>query len=660
MADNPFLKDRPAKSPPAFNPFLQDAPPPRAEPPGMAEDMLRSAGAGIRRGIEGLAGMAGDVGRAQASLTRRGLLALGAPESVADTVSSVTALPQYLPSSKDVGDFTDPMIGPSYEPQTTQGEYSRTVGEFLPGIVGPGGPVKWAARGATDVLIPALASETAGQLTEGTKYEPWARAGAGLLAGGVAGGAKEELIGRGGAESRAAEIAAEEAARPHGVQLTKGQRSGDVTQQAAEQQMLHGTNGTWAQRRMQAREQENTAALNSAMERVADTTAPTRGTDPVQSGDLLNQQVRGRVADLRQRGGQGITDALNSGIMVDADRLRNLPGSIRQNLAGPVPYIPDIVLGPNTPIANEAMDRIGMFAGQANDPAVREFSLAGAENLRQRISSLQAQPGSNDARALGRIRDHLDEWIDQSVPQGSPVAAELQTARDTYRAGARIDRPRRNERQQPGAKQVSDLALTNHPEDTRRLFTPNDRGTLSSYATDAIERLRQTGATRGEFDQVRGIILDQLNAGFPGKRATRIENFINENPTAARALFTPEELADIGSIGTTSRRLVPDARATNPSKTSYSVVKEMKKAAAQELTGKATAIGGILGGFGGAVAGGAAGLTKNAYDLFRNYQAVSEALAPADRRTLATLIQAAVAKGGARGAAVGSTDERRK
>lgn len=68
------------------------------------------------------------------------------------------------------------------EPQNVAEEYAGTVGEFLPGVIGPGGP----ARKVAQVLLPALASETAGQIARNTgneELEPYAR-----LAGGVGGG----------------------------------------------------------------------------------------------------------------------------------------------------------------------------------------------------------------------------------------------------------------------------------------------------------------------------------------------------------------------------------------------------------------------------------------------------------------------------------------
>src|SRR5260370_42162216 len=97
------------------------------------------------------------------------------------------------PPSSDIRHMIEPVTGPFYEPQTVTGDYARTVGEFVPGMFAPGGALRNAAR---YVVLPALASETAGQATLGTWAEPWARAIAALGIGGA--GAAHRRPPRGG------------------------------------------------------------------------------------------------------------------------------------------------------------------------------------------------------------------------------------------------------------------------------------------------------------------------------------------------------------------------------------------------------------------------------------------------------------------------------
>lgn len=159
---------------------------PTAEPPAAVpwqEDVGKSFMAGVRRGVEGLVGLPGDVGRGQRWLTGKALSAMGADPATIEAAQKYTALTQYLPGSEEISKATGQAIGEPYKPQSTAGEYARNVGEFAPGVVGPGGPARWLGRAATDVIIPGVTSEAAGQVTEGTVLEPYARAVTSLFSG---------------------------------------------------------------------------------------------------------------------------------------------------------------------------------------------------------------------------------------------------------------------------------------------------------------------------------------------------------------------------------------------------------------------------------------------------------------------------------------------
>ncbi|MEN6545603.1 MAG: hypothetical protein ABFE07_06135 [Armatimonadia bacterium] len=85
-----------------------------------------------------------------------------------------------LPSLPSPLDVASSIAAAVPKPQTTAGEYARTIGEFAPAALAPGGVIARTAN----VAVPAVASETAGQLTEGTALEPYARIG-GAIAGGL-------------------------------------------------------------------------------------------------------------------------------------------------------------------------------------------------------------------------------------------------------------------------------------------------------------------------------------------------------------------------------------------------------------------------------------------------------------------------------------------
>jgi hypothetical protein len=88
------------------------------------------------------------------------------------------------PTSDTIKNAIEEKIGPLPEARTVPGQYVQTGAELLPALLGNKGSL---IRGlATQVAVPAIVSETAGQLTKGTAVEPYTRM-LGAVVGGVAG-----------------------------------------------------------------------------------------------------------------------------------------------------------------------------------------------------------------------------------------------------------------------------------------------------------------------------------------------------------------------------------------------------------------------------------------------------------------------------------------
>lgn len=186
-----------------------------------ALDVGASLAAGVGRGVVGLAGLPGTI----QDLANSGLSwATGLPELPRSPLSS-SALQGGL--STVTGGASD------YQPQTTAGEYAGTVGEFLPGAVLPGATMGNALRFG---VLPGLASEGAGQLTEGTWLEPYARVAAALAAPAIPALASRAISPFSGAISpeRQAAVAA---LQREGVPLTAGQQTGSKALQYAEAEL---------------------------------------------------------------------------------------------------------------------------------------------------------------------------------------------------------------------------------------------------------------------------------------------------------------------------------------------------------------------------------------------------------------------------------------
>jgi hypothetical protein len=206
---------------------IQDA----APPVGVLQDVVRSGAAGIGRGVIGLATLPA----AADNLIRRGLMASGVMPTAEDmqaqgAPANVAQRVEYSPlGPRSVLSAADRAVGGAltYDPQTTAGEFAGTVGEFLPGGVVAGAPMVYG-------VVPGVASEAAGQMTEGTAAEPWARLGAAVVAPAVAQvatapffnpGAVSRAVFGSGDPSQERQAAAALLER-FGVPMTAGQRVG--------------------------------------------------------------------------------------------------------------------------------------------------------------------------------------------------------------------------------------------------------------------------------------------------------------------------------------------------------------------------------------------------------------------------------------------------
>lgn len=172
--------------------------------PSKVEDVAKSGASAFARGTADLIGLPGTIGDA---LRGAGQWALSKGY---ETVTGEKPGPDSFFGSNPemeaqmIGGGQNPLGGASlkglisdatggatdYQPQTTEGEYARTGGEFAPAaLAGPGTLLRKAAM----TVVPAFASETAGQLTRGTALEPWARAGGAIAGGLVSAGAANPI-----------------------------------------------------------------------------------------------------------------------------------------------------------------------------------------------------------------------------------------------------------------------------------------------------------------------------------------------------------------------------------------------------------------------------------------------------------------------------------
>jgi hypothetical protein len=170
-----------------------------ARPMSVGEDMLRSGLSGLQRGVVGLIGLPGDV-RDLAAQGFEAATGYELPNMPSWMPAQIGPIPTGSKTSAQYQRAYENFGGPTHTPQTTAGEYAQTAGEFAPAAIGGAGGL--IRRGA-QALIPALASETAGQVTRhvAPEYENAARVGAAIATGGVGARAGASKLPKGAAPS---------------------------------------------------------------------------------------------------------------------------------------------------------------------------------------------------------------------------------------------------------------------------------------------------------------------------------------------------------------------------------------------------------------------------------------------------------------------------
>lgn len=184
-------------------------------------DAGKATGAGLTRGTVGIAGLPGTVG----DLFNQGMTAGGKaigiiPEDWVAPSNSLSGASMTKAMSDLTGGATD------YRGDSRAAKFAGTAAEFLPGAAAFGGmsPSNLLKYG----IMPGVSSEAAGQLTEGSAMEPYARF-AGALAGGILPdllkkGAAKLISPYGGADPERLKLAA--VLDDYGIPISAGQRVG--------------------------------------------------------------------------------------------------------------------------------------------------------------------------------------------------------------------------------------------------------------------------------------------------------------------------------------------------------------------------------------------------------------------------------------------------
>lgn len=379
-----------------------------------ATDVAKSAGVGVGQGVIGMATLPGNI----EGLARAGINAGARLVGVEEPVSPDTFLTNY----NDAKQRVERLTGPFYEPQTTAGKYSRTIGEFAGGA-GTAGAIAKGVRAASGaarvapttttgqkvaaVTVPAVASEAAGQATEGTSLEPWARVGAAVAASRVPNVAARAVT---PAPADPARAAAVQTLERNGVNaLTAGQRTGNERLRWVEDATSMAPGGGARATAMQA-----------------------------QAGDQFTAAALRRAGIQAERATPDVMDTAFRSIGQEYDNLgrsiqnvRTGPGFIRATQSAVREYERRVPDASRVPMIREVADEILQRAATGNLPG--DVFMGFRSNISREARAMKNNPDA--ANALRRIVEALDAQMVRSMPRGTQqqTAAQLRDLNTRYR-----------------------------------------------------------------------------------------------------------------------------------------------------------------------------------------------------------------------------------
>lgn len=448
-------------------------------------DLLKSLGIGAVQGGLGLAGLPGTI----ETLARMGIDR--ASTGLGFQNPNLEASHSPIPDASTLQSGIESYTGPFYQPQTTAGKYARTIGEFLPSALFPAGGI---AGRATNVLAPAVASETGGELTEGTKYEPWARMFGGLLGGVLPQALMRTITPAAPAVTDAVRDAHLQNLENNGVTaLSAGQRTGN----ARLRQIEDAANGMYfsgsriENLQNQASDQFTRAALAHAG------IAAERATP-----DVINQgyQNLGQQFDtLAQRNAMNVDQPLKIQAQSALDDYRQAVPNAMQ-----------------APIVSKLNDDIQAAQG----------TMTGAQyqSWRSQIERVRRNAAGSDphlADALGEMRDSLDDAMSRSAsPQDQ---AAWQHARGQYRNLLVLDKAARGAGEASANGVISPAKLQSAARSIYKGRQRSDLENLGSSGVAVMNPLKSSGTAERSLAQ-KVLALGTL---------PELTFLMTQNPTAA-------------------------------------------------------------------------------------------------------------------------------
>lgn len=403
------------------------------------------------------------------------------------------------------------------------------------------------------------------------------------------------------------------------IPLTRGQTTGNTTQQAREEALLQGTRGDAAQQIMQSARNSQNEAIQAAATRIgADISGASlaRMVPASEAGEITLNAVRRAAEDLRTNAQMLYQRAEDINPTISANSADFLPQNVAYHLVNGTDFTLSAAEHPTAFRALRLIDGIAE-TGQMTNPTLRYPSTTGTgivpltELMRVR-RQINALTGVNpaDSQAIREVRNAFDRAIkdlfDEQMFSGDPRAIQAWQGADfDYSRFRAMTNPKPGDAAGRIISRIIDQDVT--PQQMANwLYGTNVVAPPQTSASVARSLRELFGETSEEWNAIRAGMWSRLVTQInnpeemltAGQIAKNITGFVTgRGASLAATLFTPAERDLMRRYANTLRLLIPDAEAMNPSRSGYRVMQMLRPLS----QGISVAVGGMLGNWGGAV-----------------------------------------------------------
>jgi hypothetical protein len=381
-----------------------------------------------------------------------------------------------------------------------------------------------------------------------------------------------------------------------GVNLSRGQETGELSAIQREQAALRGQHGEPSQRRAQEFADQQRTQLEQAHEDVTRALDPAGGgllaESPAEAGAMVSEAVRGEAAQRRAGVNRAYETAREQPGEIHAGAFEDIGQRIKGDLSlRDEPVIIDDLLTPHASRAiRDIDDRVARLRiqnradpfGEPNPENIVGVDLRGVDQMRRRLSAFRrsAYESGNaaDGRAARAVIDsfdrHVDEAINSGLFTGNPSAVQAwndaraahHDYRSTFSAGKNDPIGRVIEKITGRANNPAAI-----PNDVADFLYGSSGVNPNSLNVGVATRVRNIlGDQSPEWAAVKqGLFSRVSNAGEgmadmgPGRAAQRLNRFLNvDGRELANVLYSPAERGLLQDYANLLRRIqVPQAGA---------------------------------------------------------------------------------------------------